>query len=110
MTRRPPHSPHRLAREMLRIVDDRPERWTRGTLAKSARGLAVRPESARARSWCVIGLFRKACDDLDPDFGTIVATYNALTRRVGNVHCWNDAPERTFDDVIELLTEVAESP
>src|SRR4051812_27438101 len=106
MSPRCPHSPHLLAREMLRIVDDKPERWTRGTLAKSAAGHAVRPESARARSWCLIGLLRKACDDVDPDFGAIVATYGALTGRVGDVHCWNDAPERTFDDVLKLLTEV----
>lgn len=97
----------KIAREMLRIYDGKAERWCQGTLKKWADDV----DSDEPCAWCMLGASAEACERLrlgtitESDFDEYVA------RKVGEdgVDVWNDAPERTFDDVVQLLTSIAES-
>jgi hypothetical protein len=100
-----------VAREMLAIFDGKPERWTQHVYAKTKTGDVVPPECASACCWCLMGALRLACDqvDADDDEEVFIETCSALERSAASaIPRWNDAPERTFEDVVKLLTEVAE--
>lgn len=80
---------------------DKPEKWIKGSLARTADGNSIYPESLAAVSWCLGGcLIRlyptKTCEELAelagfPSWGKLVD--------------YNNAPERTFADVRAKLLE-----
>lgn len=108
MTRLRTSTPRKIARKMLRIFDGKRERWTKGELARSTTSQRVRPESPSACRWCIVGALRKACVGLDDR--SFADAYAAIAnRRRTCIEIWNDTRGRTFNDVVKLLTEVAEA-
>lgn len=88
-------------REVIRKVRDEvltsEERWTKDENARDAAGNKVYPRDQEAVCWCLNGAFIAirastwlALDVFDPLTG-------------GDFLAWNDAPERTFADVRQLL-------
>jgi hypothetical protein len=84
---------------------DNPEQWTKGCWARDANGESVTYFDHRAVSrclagwvnWCYLGDYKErdsAWDKIDREIG---AACTAL---------WNDAPERTFEDVKALVEKL----
>lgn len=70
--------------------------WTKWAFAVNLEGCAVRFDNPNAVCWCLRGAF----DDKPPDI------IYKLTR--GMPGTWNDQPERTKDEVLELLDNALE--
>lgn len=100
-----------IAAEMLRVFDGKPERWTKGVLARDAAGKMCNSTSPRAACWCFSGARQLACTRLGADPGEVANFHERAEQRAGySVPVWNDYPRRTFADVQKLLTELAEEP
>jgi hypothetical protein len=97
-----------------------PEHWTKGHTARDANGEAVRLNSGEDVCWCLTGALNKVCYERNPqDDGIILREYETVytkiakaipddveTRRLfGYPHVpdWNDVPERTHAEIIEVL-------
>lgn len=82
--------------------------WTQGALARAKDGLKCQPEDSTAAEWCAIGAIRRAVDELNvrPARWWIGNACRALRVTINNdVAEWNDAPERTRDEVVNALLE-----
>ena len=81
---------------------DRPEKWTTQADAKNESGKAVRFDDPNARCWCILGALAK-CHGLHESF-----QIQYMIKRIvgGHISSWNDAPERTYEDVIKLCKEL----
>jgi hypothetical protein len=85
-----------------------PEKWTKGRLAADRDGDSCGPLSDRATCWCISGAlircYGKQC--------SAVMSVNAALRNrrmmkdTDVVPDWNDAPERTYEEVVGLLREL----
>lgn len=83
-----------------------PEKWTKGHAAINAAGVAVSPYSADACCWCLIGALNKCYPDSpsperDRAFGLLIENFSTEP-----ISIWNDAPERTFAEVKELVEKL----
>ena len=86
------------ARELLSV----PERWTKGHLAHDAAGRSVDEQSDKAVCFCIVGAVYKACQN---DWKRVEPTVNfiANTEGVVSVPDWQDHPDRTHAEVLDLL-------
>ena len=77
--------------------------WCRGVDALDKAGQSVPPESMSATRWCVYGAVH--CDTNDS------ARFMALDFFASHIRAlishWNDAPERTQQEVVAALREAA---
>lgn len=100
---------------ILTLYNGDPERWTQYTLARNSEGISVRPYHIDACSWCLHGGSMKVSND---NLWHILQApiYLELQRRVNKwygldgeyrvtISEWNDAFDRTFEEVIELLSQ-----
>lgn len=86
----------------IRELLDKPEKWTQGCTARDKDGIHVMLTSAAAVCWCLMGAVWKCY--LPNECGQI---FTVLGKHVGdNVGFWNDARERTFEDVQKLIKEL----
>ena len=75
-----------------------PEKWCRGEYALDSNGCPIAPESTGASRWCAIGAIR-AIHGYDAEWAT-----RSLCASVGApIYIWNDAPERTWEEVYGKL-------
>jgi hypothetical protein len=80
-----------------------PEKWTQGAYALNAEGHSVSAKSKDACRWCLSGAISSASYN-------IWETARFLHFFIGwGLIDWNDAPERTFEDVIALLDKAIEA-
>lgn len=87
---------------------DSPEKWCQGPYAEDASGEAVDERSPDACSWCLVGAISRCyMPDGDDDLRDYLRACNAIRKAVG-VECgrWNDAPERTFQEVRDVLLKL----
>ena len=87
---------------------DSPEKWCKGTFAKNSSGDHVEIYGEAACQWCVSGAIHKCYEDQP---FTISVMLKKLQDRAGvRVGAfpgpWNDAPERTWEEVHSLLKEL----
>jgi hypothetical protein len=80
---------------------DSPEKWCRGANAVAVDGSETMATSPYACKWCMEGAINRCC-------GPLEARQAALGRVRGMigqypVFAWNDAPNRTFEQVREAL-------
>jgi hypothetical protein len=80
-----------------------PDRWTQGVLAKDANGAPVSCDSDRASCWCFVGA----------SFGAKIAPLEVAylaeaMSPYAHWATWNDAPERTHADVLDLIDRAIE--
>ena len=93
----------RKARELLT-----PEgAWTKEGWARNKQHWFVAPESPNAVCWCARGALRKVSggytrEELDAE---IVLQDTLGLTHTGSIADWNDAEERTQDDVLEAFTK-----
>jgi hypothetical protein len=81
-----------------------PEKWTKGAYARRQDGASVNQKDPYAVSWCIYGLLCHCYGDTDNlDF---VEAYQKVWRRVGPMTVWNDAAERTFEEVRAVSLEL----
>lgn len=82
-----------------------PEKWTKGADARSESGYSVEPDSKAACRWCLYGAINAAYPRTD-DAIRALKLVNAKLGESRGICNWNDAPERTFDDVRKLVEEL----
>lgn len=84
----------------MRDLLDSPERWTRGVFGRDEQGHMVGALNDRARAWCLVGA---ACK-VDPHGECVNEARDILGELAGGeLTAWNDRPERTHAEVIDLL-------
>lgn len=85
-----------------------PEKWTKGAYAMDASGLHVPERHPDARRWCLLGA-ANYCYGL-ASVAVEMRIRDALLAGSGDkatgIASWNDAPDRTFDDVRKLLLDL----
>ncbi len=81
--------------EAARALIDTPEKWHQGSLRDyTANGVAFR--------WCAVGACRQVTESFE--IARYIAAKRALSHILGGtVWEWNDAPERTHAEVLELF-------
>jgi hypothetical protein len=89
--------------------------WTRFSMARGACGEAVRPDSAKAASYCLSGALVKAWRTIDPENEEFYFPYfekklSAALRKLhgyeGGVTRWNDGQAASLTDVVALIDAV----
>lgn len=80
-------------------------KWATRAYARTNSTMSCAPKEESACSWCVLGAMEKCYYNgtLAKDYIDAVAK---LRNRVGNIAQWNDAKERTYEEVIALLKEL----
>ena len=81
-------------------------KWTRGVLARDFRGVSVSATSIAATCFCVVGAVHLAYEDQEA--GALVEKLHVAAMQFGHRSAgqWNDAPERTFAEVRDLLVKL----
>jgi hypothetical protein len=85
--------------------------WTQQAMAKDSAGTVVSYHGAEATSFCLIGAYAKAVILRNPPRASQFAVRDALSatieKQTHNPELswddWNDAPERTQQDVLSML-------
>jgi hypothetical protein len=80
--------------------------WTQGAYARDSDGTPIYPKSIKAVCWCPVGAICAAYYD-NP--AKRIKTLYSLKSFVGESPAiWSDAPERTQQEVIDLLESIGE--
>lgn len=89
------------------------EKWARGAYAYTAEGAVCNPKNTDAYAFCLVGALEKCYDvhDGGPMYGmgrstAYLGILEKLKNKVGNIPNWNDARERTYEEVIAVLKEL----
>jgi len=77
-----------------------PDAWTQGKYARDAYGKEVHVDSPKATCWCLEGAFIKCYPRNNRKI------FKKLVNKIQFIVNWNDAPERTHQDVINVLNEL----
>jgi hypothetical protein len=89
------------------LLESSPIAWTQQWLARNAEGNTTSPRNPNACSWCAMGAIAKVQNLPDaPQEHNPAAMLLAYHLKV-NIVDWNDAPERTREDVIKGLKGAA---
>jgi len=90
-----------LLRETRKIVGSG---WTQRAWAKDKNGKFVSEGDPTAVCWCLSGALSLAKERLGASEEVFVGAYNLLSRRSGcRVVMFNDAPERTKEEVLDQV-------
>lgn len=89
---------------------DRPERWTKGAIARRADGCMTSVEDRGAVCWCLWGAMVH-CYGFPIAFGEIIGKTAEHVPAKGEPHqsdvtLWNDQDDRTFEEVKALVDEL----
>lgn len=81
--------------------------WCQGFYAVDARGLKVSPYSKDAARYCIVGALWAVAGE---DVGVVNRCCDLLSEAVGlrGVIGWQDAPDRTSEEVLALFGEAIE--
>jgi len=108
---------HALARDIASDIAcelrAHPEHWTQGAVARAETGKAVDHDCPTAVQWCLSGHVLKGSKPyLGPDPGhgvlpELIRVFEAFEQAIATtIPCWNDAPGRTIEEVIELCESI----
>ncbi len=84
---------------ILELFEGHPERWTTKAGAKDINGKGVDADSDKAACWCIQGAYIRV-------HGFTQYMHDNSINYVSGLHTWNDAPERTFEEVLEKVREL----
>lgn len=95
--------------KIRKLLTDKSQ-WTQGANARNSSAEPVGLDSADAVCWCLAGALvrcyrngrRGSALERDMDRHVRQITHGAY----GNFVAWNDAPERTFNDIRQLIEEM----
>lgn len=80
--------------------------WTQRRMAENAARAPRLASAIDACHFCMVGALSRAADDAGIDSGDLLTARGFLEARVpGHIVDWNDDPERTQDEVIEVFDE-----
>lgn len=103
-------TPKQFGKKIAAELKADPKRWIKGYLALDQNRSSALADSEHAVCWCLEGfVFREMPFDIEER----VAFREAASRVLGDakpdfgISSWNDAPERTVGDVINLLEKIA---
>jgi hypothetical protein len=89
-----------------------PEKWTKEAFARDSSGELTCMMGRDATQWCLDGAVNRVCRIrvCRSSFARATTLRHALRHYVEGrgLTNWNDAPERTFEDVIALLDKAIE--
>lgn len=92
----------------------KPGVWMQGGYGRRSDGQVIdlpdSPELAGATCLCALGALRKASADVPAlhRYRVTLAAETALTKTVGDsIPAWNDHPDRTLDEVLDTIRQVA---
>jgi|ERR1019366_1235658 hypothetical protein len=105
--------------DVINAVDEKfssEDKWTKGVYARNADGNKVIETYPGAVCWCLDGCVISLTAELQypaasitSKLGSDVLSYfqKKIYKKfsMSLIHLWNDAPERTFQDIKNLLTE-----
>ncbi len=74
-------------------------KWTKEAYARNSSGDVINMSDPLATSFCLMCALRKC-------YGFNHTIYNTIWTSIGNIQTWNDKPERTFQDVRELILKL----
>lgn len=84
---------------------DRPEKWIKNNYAQNEDNHVVALDSQEACKWCLFGGIRRVYD-----YGTeackVISKIEKRIAPADHIIQWNDAPERTWEEVHALLKEL----
>jgi hypothetical protein len=82
--------------------------WIQDTFAEDMFGNPVYSTDAAACRWCLSGALNKADDVYDRPGPLAVYAFEAIKDEIGehDIEAWNDAPDRTQDEVLALIDRV----
>ena len=83
---------------------DKPEKWTQGCQARDKYGNEVFIADQKVCHWCAIGAINLMAIK-NNDFVTCEKYCDKLCETVGPIPVWNDAKERTWEEVHAALVE-----
>lgn len=96
-------TPETKPKTVVELFEGHPERWIKGNYGEDLEGIACLSKSPFACKWCLQGAINKVyADDADKRFNTNIK----LRASVGMLFDWNDAPERTFEEVLAKCKEL----
>jgi hypothetical protein len=80
-----------------------PKSWTQGAYARDKRGASVGSHHPQAISWCLSGATYK--------IGAPYITQDSIRRSIGphGIAKFNDHPDRTHQDILNLLDKAIEA-
>ena len=78
-------------------------KWCKGVDAQDCNGDEIRYDDPKAHSFCLVGALEVCYRD---EGNIIYAIKDKIRLRIGDITRWNDAPERTFEDVRKLIEEL----
>jgi hypothetical protein len=84
---------------VLELFEGHPERWVKGSEARSEYGHMCRPTHKAAVCWCLVGA-------LSFVYRNEVEHWQAMRRVfqfVKSIRTWNDDSNRTFDELLDLV-------
>jgi hypothetical protein len=79
-------------------------KWTQGVSSRTGSGTKVAHNSPNAKSWCLYGAAIK-CYESPLEIGYVLSR---IAETIGSwcIADWNDAPDRTFGDVKNLVEKL----
>lgn len=87
---------------------DTPEKWTQGESARDSSGNRCSSGADIAVSWCLLGGLAFCY----PEDSSYLDAYSKLSmslplqsKGLASISAWNDAPERTFKEVYDMLVK-----
>jgi len=87
-------------KEARNFISD-PERWTKGTSARSINGVPIHPLNHNATCWCSFGAIEKVVSDSNR---RLVHDICWLTKYTGVSYIeYNDLPETTHEDIMKMF-------
>jgi hypothetical protein len=89
----------------VRALFSGPSKWTKNTYARDEWGGRSRVRDECSVSWCLTGAVVKVSDVPSP---CLYEIFRYIPGRFASVASWQDRPERTFEDVLQLLDRVIE--
>lgn len=82
---------------------DSPEKWTKGAWGRCKDGSACDCRDERATCWCIIGAIYKCFSNEARIEKLLKEMRDSLNLSEHPLMWWNDNPERTYEEVIDLL-------
>ena len=86
-----------------------PSRWTQKTMARNKHGDATSPLDLDACSFCLVGAIERCYGSIDEGIPLEELIKQELKVQAPNfefIGQWNDAPDRTHEEVVELLKKL----
>jgi hypothetical protein len=84
----------------------KPESWTKKAPARNKHGKEVNASYSEATCWCLAGAICKLIEEVKIRASIYKQIHKEIDSEYTSTVDWNDAPERTHQDVIDLCKKL----